>query len=230
MARDAAILPESASAESIVRGTARKGRAVEAVRLAPNRVYEAGEVIGRACADDPLLAYIVPDRAERTRQALAAAGHVLVRFGLRFGSVDVVGSPIDGVVISLTPMHLLAVPLRIAWTLQAAIGLGLPPAGLIRLSRVAFQTGRAARRAVPPPHHRLLLLAVNPAQRGQGVDAALLRSVLRHADAAGRPCVTATGYAHTVLFLSAHGFQVVADHGLPGAGLRLWTLVRLPQK
>ncbi len=62
------------------------------------------------------------------------------------------------------------------------------------------------------------------------MDVALLRSVLQDVDAVGRPCVTATGYAHTVLFLSAHGFDVVADHGLPAAGLRLWTLVRLPNR
>ncbi len=211
-------------------GTARKGRAVEAVRLAPNRVYEAGEVIGRACVDDPLLAYLVPDRATRTRQALAAAGHRLVRYGLRFGTVEVVGSPIDGVAISLAPAHLLAVPFRLAWAAQAAIGAGLPLAGLMRLLRIAFQIERASRRGAPPPHQRLLLLAVNPAQRGQDVEVVLLRSVLRHADATGRSCVTSTGSAHTVLFLTANGFEVVADHGLPGAGLRLWTLVRLSDR
>lgn len=203
---------------------------MEAVRLAPNRVYEAGEVIGRACADDPLLAYIVPDRAARTRQALAKVGHALVRLGLRFGTVDVVGIPIDGVAILVAPAHLLAVPIRAAWAAHAAIGLGIPLAGLVRLSRAAFQIRRASRCAVPAPHHRLLLLAVNPAQRGKGVDVALLRSVLQDVDATGRPCVTATGDAHTVLFLSAHGFNVVADQGLPAAGLRLWTLVRLPNR
>lgn len=203
---------------------------MEAVRLAANRTFEAGEVVGRAYADDPLLAYIVPDRSARTRQGLAAAGVAVVRYGLRFGTVEVVGTPIDGVAISLAPAPSFASPVRWAAAVQAAFGLGVPLVGLARLSRIAFDTGRSARRAVSPPHHRLLLLAVNPAQRRQGIGTMLLQSALQRADAQGIPCATATGHAHAVLFLRKHGFEVVADDGLPGGGPRIWTLVRSPRR
>jgi len=202
------------------------GRAVEAVRLAADQVHEAGEVLGGICAEDPLWAYVVPDGAKRTRQAMVKVGRALVEHGRRAGEVYATPHPIDGVAIWLPPESPLGEARRsVRWAALAA-GVGLGAAGIARSVRALGAMDRARRRGVPERHWQLLVLGVIASQRRRGIGSALLAPVLARADAEGVECAVACLEPRGVLFFRRHGFEVVGDEDLPGAGPRVWMMRR----
>ena len=204
------------------------GRTVEAVRLAADQVHEAGEVLGGICGEDPLWAYVVPDGAKRTRQAMARVGRALVEHGRRVGEVYATPHPIDGVAIWLPPESALGEAGRSVRWLALASAAGLGPAGVARFVRASLGMDRARRRGIAGPHWQLLILGVISSQRRRGIGSALIAPMLARADAEGVPCAAACLGPRGVLFCRRHGFEVVGDDDLPGAGPRFWTMRRHP--
>ena len=199
------------------------------IRLGPNRTHEAGEALGRACADDPLVAALLPGSDLRTRRSLAVAGRAVVRFGERFGEVYATEGLLDALAVWLPPVIGLTRATRAVWALATVATLGLPAADLVRLLRVARELRRARVRAVPGPHWELAVLGIPARPRTVDPTDALLHPVLVRADAAGVPCYVATVRAQAVLEFVRHGFAVVSEGCLPGTDLRYWSLVRPPR-
>ncbi|MDQ3044097.1 MAG: GNAT family N-acetyltransferase [Chloroflexota bacterium] len=196
--------------------------------IAQTQMFEAGEIVGRTCADDPLVRYLAPDSSRRTRQALARVGVELVRYGMRHGEVFVAEAPVDGVAIWLPPAHALVTRPRLALTGLRALGAGLDPGSVIRLARAVSYLEALHRREAPPSHWYLLLLGVVPSRRRQGIGSALLQPIVTRADASNASCYVATMRAQSVLFYRRHGFTVLSEDNVPGGGPRFWTLVRAP--
>ncbi|MCX5205326.1 GNAT family N-acetyltransferase [Streptomyces sp. NBC_00237] len=86
----------------------------------------------------------------------------------------------------------------------------------------------AARLAPQEPHWSLSLVGADPDARGQGHGAALLRSGLAQADAAGQPVYLESSKPSNVPFYEHFGFTVREEFPLPGGGPTLWGMWREP--
>jgi GNAT superfamily N-acetyltransferase len=75
----------------------------------------------------------------------------------------------------------------------------------------------------------LAVIGVDPQAAGKGFGGALLKPVLKAADAQGKPCYLETAEANNKPFYEKHGF-VVVRHGLePASSLVYWTFRREPR-
>ncbi len=198
---------------------------LEKASLPPERSAEAAGVLARAFLNDPFYRYVMPDpdgRPERIGWWMAC----LVRYGLRYGVIEVDCAPAAGAAIWLPPSQPMIDPLR-----MGSAGLVLAP---FRLGLTAFRrllevdrVWDGLHRREPRPHWYLLAIGVDPDRQGQGIGGGLLRSGLARADAAGLPCYLETMTDRDVAFYRKHGFTVVAE-GRIGNGSPFWTMRRPP--
>ncbi|MFE6665250.1 GNAT family N-acetyltransferase [Streptomyces sp. NPDC057697] len=87
----------------------------------------------------------------------------------------------------------------------------------------------AAAHTPEEPHWYLALIGADPAAQGQGQGAALLRSGLAKADAAGLPSYLESSKSSNLPFYEHFGFTVREELKLPGGGPTLWAMWREPQ-
>jgi GNAT superfamily N-acetyltransferase len=191
-------------------------------------VDPAGDVIGRAFADDPGWAFVLPD-ADRRARDFPWLGRIAVRYGQRFGQVYVTGSPVNGVSVWLPPGATTVTADRLD-----QVGFSAAPA---RLGRAAFDrfaqfTGELAAqhaRLMSDPHWYLLLLAVEPSLQRRGGGSLLLEPVIEQADRARVPCYLETTRERTLWFYQKHGFELVRETTAPDLPT-VWHMVRMPQR
>ncbi|MFJ4689147.1 GNAT family N-acetyltransferase [Streptomyces sp. NPDC088789] len=79
------------------------------------------------------------------------------------------------------------------------------------------------------PHWYLALIGADPAAQGTGQGAALLRSGLAKADAAGLPAYLESSKKENLPFYEHFGFAVRQEVRLPGGGPMLWAMWRDPR-
>ncbi|MFB8392733.1 GNAT family N-acetyltransferase [Streptomyces yangpuensis] len=87
----------------------------------------------------------------------------------------------------------------------------------------------AAKHSPAEPHWYLAVIGADPAARGQGHGAALLRSGLAQADAAGLPVYLESSKPDNLPFYEHFGFTVLGEARLPGGGPALWAMRRAPR-
>jgi ribosomal protein S18 acetylase RimI-like enzyme len=87
----------------------------------------------------------------------------------------------------------------------------------------------AAEHTPREPHWYLAVIGADPAARGQGHGAALLRSGLAKADAAGLPVCLESSKPSNLPFYEHFGFTVREELRLPGGGPQLWAMWREPR-
>ncbi|MGW6651548.1 acetyltransferase [Streptomyces sp. CB02130] len=87
----------------------------------------------------------------------------------------------------------------------------------------------AAEQGPKEPHWYLAVVGADPATRGQGHGAALLRSGLAKADAAGLPVYLESSKPDNLPFYEHFGFTVLGEAALPGGGPALWVMRRAPR-
>ncbi|MGW0117319.1 GNAT family N-acetyltransferase [Streptomyces sp. NPDC003327] len=87
----------------------------------------------------------------------------------------------------------------------------------------------AAEHATTEPHWYLAVIGADPAARGQGHGAALLRSGLARADAAGMPVCLESSKPDNLPVYEHFGFTVRGEFRLPGGGPTLWAMRRDPR-
>ncbi len=88
----------------------------------------------------------------------------------------------------------------------------------------------AAKHAPQEPHWYLAVIGADPAVQGQGQGAALLRSGLAKADAAGLPTYLESSKPSNVPVYEHFGFTVLAEVQLPGGGPTVWAMRRAPHR
>ncbi|RSO40028.1 GNAT family N-acetyltransferase [Streptomyces sp. WAC 06725] len=89
--------------------------------------------------------------------------------------------------------------------------------------------GAAAEHAPQEPHWYLAVIGADPAGQGQGHGAALLRSGLAKADAAGLPVYLESSKSANLPFYEHFGFTVLQEVQLPENGPTLW-MMRRPER
>ncbi|MET9886458.1 GNAT family N-acetyltransferase [Streptomyces sp. NPDC006430] len=88
----------------------------------------------------------------------------------------------------------------------------------------------AAQHTPQEPHWYLAVIGADPAAQGQGHGAALLRSGLAKADAAGLPAYLESSKPSNLPFYEHFGFTVREEVQLPGNGPVLWAMWREPHR
>lgn len=88
----------------------------------------------------------------------------------------------------------------------------------------------AAKHTPQEPHWYLAVIGVDPAAQGQGQGAALLRSGLAKADAAGLPAYLESSKPSNLPLYEHFGFTVREELRLPGGGPTLWAMRREPRR
>lgn len=180
------------------------------VPLRPEHYREAGELLARAFADDPLTTYTIPDPLRRQR--VLAWAHArwtafLGPIGALFTTED-----LEGVSGWFPPEHDHDMGLSTfvrAGFLTAPIRFGLRNLG--RVLRTNADVQRHYRNEVAGPHWILDVLGVDPKCQGRGVASALLEHTLVKADQVRLPCYVITHNLRNIPFYERFGFQVLSS-------------------
>jgi ribosomal protein S18 acetylase RimI-like enzyme len=194
---------------------------MEIVRLDPQRLGEASDMLARAFHDDPAWRWVIRDPERRGRLL-----PWLFRVGFDITVADVWTTPgeIAGAARWLPPGR---AQLRVAPALRAAV---TTPLRLGSATGRFFAYGRAVEllraHVAPGPHWYLAGIGVDPGAQRRGIGAALLRPGIEGAQRDGVPAVLLTNNERNLSFYERHGFRVVAEGATPEEGPHAWAMVR----
>lgn len=198
------------------------------VRLPDSEISTAGDVLARSFFNDRIVAYMLPDEAERVK---LSPWHFtqFVRYGHLFGEVQVTART-ESVAVWLPPDATEITPerLRQAGLDKAADILGKEP--WERFTTVMRYIEQFHHQDVPRRHWYLALVGVEPSCQGQGLGRMLLAPMLTRADTEGLPCYLETVEPKNVPFYERQGFVIKTEGIEPHSGIRFWTFRRDPQR
>ncbi len=193
-------------------------------QLTENDAEEAGAVIARAFAEEPVHCYALPDVTPDERAArLALSFAIAVRYGCRYGEAWAVGrdaSRIEGAGWWIPMPEAEITDERIAELLTEP-----PPADLLAIAERVLEAELAVdavlARVLPQHHRHLQQLGVEPALQGQGLGRTLLAAILADAVAARVPLCLWTATPANLPFYRAAGMRLVTEGG-EEAGRPAW--------
>jgi ribosomal protein S18 acetylase RimI-like enzyme len=196
---------------------------VEIVRLRPDQLDAASQVLGRAFQDDPAWIWVIPDSERR-----AALLPWLFRMGFEVteGEVWTTEEPVLGCARWLPPGR---PPVRVGRALRAFLAV---PLRLREATSRFLAYGRAVEslrtRAVSGPHWYLAGIGVDPPEQRRGIGTALVARGIENAARDLVPCVLLTNTEDNLAFYRRQGFEVVLEDDTPSGGPHAWALVRNP--
>ncbi|MFC8388839.1 GNAT family N-acetyltransferase [Streptomyces sp. NPDC057238] len=178
-----------------------------------------GRTLARAFDDDPMMRWFFPDDSSRE----AALGRYFTTLFTRQYVEHGVCERTEGAAAFWVPPEGQAKAVPDAETVQELQDILGDRAPLFRDAVEA-----AAEHSPKGSHWYLAVIGADPATRGQGHGAALLRSGLAKADAAGLPVCLESSKPSNLPFYEHFGFTVHEELRLPGGGPALWTMRREP--
>jgi ribosomal protein S18 acetylase RimI-like enzyme len=196
------------------------------VRLAQKADVKAlARVLGRAFFDDPVMKWMVPDDAKRSR-ALPRVFAAMTRHHFLAGNAVEVserpGGP--GAAALWDP------PGR--WKQTQREELRMMPAFLLAMG---LQVGRGMgvselmkKHHPEEPHWYLAVIGSDPDVRGGGFGQALMRSRLDRCDAEGAPAYLESTKEANVPYYMRFGFEVTGEITIPDGGPTMWQMWRRP--
>ena len=189
---------------------------------------EAGtHLLARACQNDPLMVYVLPN-AQRRRRLLPVLFGVIVRYCLRYGVIYTTPC-LEGVVCCLPPGQTTTIGrLALISLLDPPLQLGLT--ALQRFLRASSASDQAHKRVAHGAHWYIWSLGVNPACQGHGFGGQLVRTVLRQAEAQGKPCYLDTENPRNVPFYGQFGFRQVSETPIAGSDVRVYPMLWEPDE
>ncbi|MBD0694507.1 GNAT family N-acetyltransferase [Streptomyces sp. CBMA123] len=177
-------------------------------------------VFARAFGDDPMMCWFFPDDATRPAALDGYFSTLLTRQYLPHGVCE-------------RTEHAAAL-----WVGPEAQEKAVPDEGTIRelSGLLGDRTGwfrhcaeAAAANAPQEAHWYLAVIGADPAAQGRGQGAALLRSGLARADAAGLPVYLESSKQENLGLYRHFGFEVEEEVRLPANGPTLWAMRRGPR-
>ncbi|MET9466060.1 GNAT family N-acetyltransferase [Streptomyces sp. NPDC006544] len=195
------------------------------------RPAESGAVaalLASAFADDPVMAWMIPDASDRERRIARYFRLAQRRQRPRAGGVRVAATA-EG---RLLAAALWTRPGR--WKASAVQELAALPQyarvfGLRGLPR-AGEVENAMTEAHPgTPHWYLPTVGTDPGLQGTGVGTALLLQQLADCDRLGQPAYLESSKAANVPFYEGLGFRVTGELRLPRGGPAVWPMWREPR-
>ncbi|MBI2374981.1 MAG: GNAT family N-acetyltransferase [Deltaproteobacteria bacterium] len=194
-----------------------KTGAIERSSAGSPRLKEAAAVLAEAMVDDPIYAWVLPDRRERARWLPGVFGTLLEVIGSK-AIIHAIGDPsLDGVLVMTPPrVH----PLGVARGLSFAVRSLWPSPGRPELRRLV-RAGQALARvddAHPrEPHFWLTIVGVRPSAQGRGLGRKLLERALD--EAKGELLSLDTAEPRNVELYRRFGFELTRTvdppHGAP---------------
>jgi ribosomal protein S18 acetylase RimI-like enzyme len=186
-------------------------------------IPKLARVLADAFADDPYFGFLAGEAAGRDERMLAGWTGVLRFSSARLSDTYTTGD-LAGAAIWIPPDHKppLLDAIRVGPAMARLTGWG-------RLRAVADAVGELERRRhahVPEPHYYLSALGVEPGRQGQGIGTALMRPVLDRCDRDHLPAYLETATERNVPLYERHGFSIVEELTLPGAGVHGWLMRR----
>lgn len=198
----------------------------DVVPLTPSQIRDAGDVLGRAFYDDPVVVWMLPDENKRAG-AFPWAMRVAARYAFRYGRVDSSGN-LGGVALWLPPESPMIGTIRIIRTGFLLAPLKFGPAAFGRYMKWANFSEHLHKRDMPPRHWYLPLVGVDPPRQGQGLGGQLMEHALARADADRLPCYLENTKERNLPFYRRHGFDVIVEANVPDGGPTIWTMKRDP--
>ena len=196
---------------------------MDVVRLEPERLGEASDVLARAFQADPAWRWIIPEERRR-----AAVLPWLFRIGFEMTAADVYATEgrVLGAARWLPPGRPQS---RIGPTLKALV---TTPVRLGSATGPFLAYGRAVEalrgEAAPGEHWYLAGIGVDPPAQRRGIGGALLQPGIEGAARAGLPAVLLTNSESNLSFYEAHGFRIARESETPKGGPHCWAMVRNP--
>ncbi|MEU3730912.1 GNAT family N-acetyltransferase [Streptomyces sp. NPDC033538] len=178
-----------------------------------------GRTLARAFDDDPMMRWFFPDDSARE----ASLGRYFTTLFTRQYARHGVCERTDEAAAFWVPPQGQAQAVPDAETVQELQNILGDRAQLFR-EAVEAAAGHTPRE----PHWYLAVIGADPAAQGGGHGAALLRSGLAKADAAGLPAALESSKASNLPFYEHFGFTVRDEFRLPGGGPVLWAMRRDP--
>ncbi|MFF7297589.1 GNAT family N-acetyltransferase [Streptomyces sp. NPDC008265] len=181
---------------------------------------QVGRILAAAFDDDPMMRWFFPDAATRPEGLRRYFTTLFTRQYVRHGVCEHTGAATS------------------FWVSPEGRDKAVPDAETVReLQDILGDRAAAFREAVEAaaehspaePHWYLAVVGADPAARGQGHGAALLRSGLARADAAGLPVYLESSKPDNLPFYEHFGFTVLGEARLPGGGPTLWAMRRAPR-
>jgi len=196
----------------------------QAVPAGSGDLEALGDVLQAAFFDDPVMSWILPDEATRSRRLAGMFGILLRIHYLPMHTVWTTAEQ-SGAALWSPPGHWRVPPGDIARAL---------PALLRSLGRHSVRALRAldhVERQHPegPPHWYLGVLGTGPAHQGQGVGSALMAPVLERCDREGVPAFLESSKESNIAFYARFGFVVTGTTQLPFGGPTVWPMWREPR-
>jgi ribosomal protein S18 acetylase RimI-like enzyme len=185
----------------------------------PADAQAIGETMARAFMDDPLISYLVPDRAVRQRVA-PRLFRLIFKLGYPYGCCDVTDDV--GAAAMWRPPGSWEVPL---WQYVANIGEFFAIFGVGGTMNVMNVMDVIEKRHPHEPHFYLQALGTDPSKQGKGWGGVVIRRQLAAADAAGAPCYLESSKDTNVPIYQSFGFEVTGEITLPN-GPTLWPMWR----
>ncbi len=180
-----------------------------------------GATLARAFDDDPMMRWFFPDEATREASLGRYFGTIFTRQYVLHG----VCQRTDAAVAFWVPAEAQEKAVPDQETIQELTNLLGDRAELF-----GGAVEMAAQHTPQEPHWSLALIGADPAAQGQGQGAALLRSGLAQADAAGMPVHLESSKPENLPVYEHFGFTVRDELRLPGGGPQLWTMWREPRR
>ena len=175
-------------------------------------IDDAGRIsrsLARAFDDDPMMRWFFPDDSSRESSLSSYFATIFTRQYVR----DAVCECTEDAAAFWVPPEAQAKAVPDAETIQELQNILGDRSGLFRDA-----VGAAAEHTPQEQHWYLALIGADPAAQGQGQGAALLRSGLAKADAAGLPAYLESSKEDNLPFYEHFGFAVRDEVRLPGGG------------
>ena len=176
-----------------------------------------GRTLARAFDDDPMMRWFFPDDATREAGLGRYFSTIFTRQYVRHGVCE----HTDAAAAYWVPPGAQDKAVPDAETVQELAEILGDRAPLFREAVEA-----AAGHGPQEPHWYLAVVGADPAAQGQGHGAALLRSGLAKADAAGLPVYLESSKPSNLPVYEHFGFTVLGEVQLPGGGPTLWPMRR----
>ncbi|MCX4539423.1 GNAT family N-acetyltransferase [Streptomyces sp. NBC_01565] len=179
-----------------------------------------GRTLALAFDDDPMMRWFFPDAATREAGLGRYFATLFTRQYVHHGVCEHTGAA------------------AAFWVPPGAQDKAVPDAETVRaLTEILgdraplFQqaAAEAAEHGPREPHWYLAVVGADPAAQGQGHGAALLRSGLAKADAAGLSTYLESSKPSNLPVYEHFGFKVLGEARLPGGGPTLWAMRREPR-
>jgi len=195
------------------------------VRLEESHIELAGEMLGRAFHDDPLLSYFFPDASQRKSQSRYLFGF-RVGLGITYGEVYATSPNLEGVAVWLPYGDADTMPWEKGRYGAGSLSSKIDREAYSRRQSFGDYSSLLHKRYAPSAHWYLACIGVEPQFWGKGYASALLVAMLARIEEEHLPCYLETENKKNVLMYQHFGFEVAEEGIVPGSEVTNWSMLR----